>query len=94
MLYTTLKYFKKFFKEKKNQPDFNMEFYDWLVEKTNFVKDYSLLQKINDMFDLSKNMNNCNTNVVENIKIENSHIMKDDLKNILKLDGFIFPSTF
>jgi flap endonuclease-1 len=89
MLYTTLKYFKKFIKERKNQSNFTLDFYNWLVEKTNFVKDYNLLQKINSMFDLNDNIQ-----IFENIQITNGPINKDDLHNILKLDGFIFPIHF
>ena len=40
------------------------------------------------MFDLS---NDSNIKVFENIKIADGPIIKDELKNILKTDGFIFP---
>jgi hypothetical protein len=40
------------------------------------------------MFDLSYD---CNIKTFENIKISNGPIMKNELKNILKTDGFIFP---
>jgi flap endonuclease-1 len=83
-LYTTLKYFKKFYKEKSKT-----EFYDWLIEKTEYIKDYESLIRINEMFDLSKN--HYNIEVFKNIKIVYGPVFKHELNNILKMDGFIFP---
>jgi len=82
-LYTTLKYFKQYQIEKAND-----EFYIWLNKNTNFIKNYELLQKIYRMFDLS---NDCNIKTFENIKIVNGPILNNEIKNILKTDGFIFP---
>jgi flap endonuclease-1 len=81
-LYTTLKYFKKYQIEKAND-----EFYIWLKKNSDFIKDYELLQKIYGMFDITTN---CNVKIFENIKISNGPILKNELKNILKTDGFIF----
>jgi len=84
-LTNTLKYFKKYHKSKTN-----MTFYEWLnVNHTDFIKDYDLLKKINEMFDLKKN--HYNIKIFEKIKIINGPIIKDDLKNILMEDGFLFP---
>jgi len=83
-LHSTLKYFKKYFKEGKN----NMDFYDWLIENTNYIEDYNLLVKIYDMFDLSKN--HVNIQVFDYIRIANGPILIDEIKKILKEDGFIF----
>jgi len=83
-LYTTLKYFKKFHKEKTN-----INFYEWLLENTEYIKDYNLLLKIYDMFDLSKN--HFNIQLFKDIKILNGQIMKNEIHDILKTDGFIFP---
>jgi hypothetical protein len=83
-LYTTLKYFKKYHKEKAN-----MNFYEWLLENTDYIKEYNLLLKIYDMFDLSKN--HYNIQLFKDIKILNGPIMKNELNDILKTDGFIFP---
>ena len=83
-LYTTLKYFKKFHKEKNST-----SFYDWLIENTDYVENYNMLIKIYDMFDLSKN--HYNVQIFKEIKIINGPIMKNDLNDILKDDGFIFP---
>lgn len=83
-LHTTLKYFKKFHKEKTNT-----NFYNWLMENTNYIKDYQLLIKIYDIFDLSKN--HYDIKIFKDIKIINGPIKKEDIDNILKMDGFIFP---
>ena len=83
-LNNTLKIFKKYHKSKSN-----LGFYDWLNENNNYIKDYDLLKKIYDMFDLSAN--HYNIKIFEKIKIINGEIMKDDIKNILKTDGFLFP---
>jgi flap endonuclease-1 len=82
-LYKTLKYFKQY--QKENTVD---EFYSWLIEKNEYIKDYESLIKIYSMFDLS---NDSNIKVFENIKIADGPIIKNELKNILKTDGFIFP---
>jgi len=97
-LYTTLKYFKKFFKwkmkEENNQDQCNIdkqsiEFYDWLSNNTNYITDLDLLKKIYDIFDITKNHENIKK--FENIKISNSIIVKEEIVEILKTDGFIFP---
>jgi flap endonuclease-1 len=89
-LNATLKLFKKYFKEKKNKE--NIEFYDWLLENTNYIEDYHLLQKIYEMFDLSKN--HIKVQVFDSIRIANGPILKEEIQEILKNDGFIFQSTF
>jgi flap endonuclease-1 len=96
-LYTTLKYFKKFFKakmkEENNQNQYNNqqnnEFYEWLVSNNNYIKDLGLLQKICNIFDLTKNHENIKR--FEDIKISNSVTLKEEIVEILKTDGFIFP---
>jgi len=89
-LYTTLKYFKRFFKDNKKGDELReINFYDWLIEKTEYIKDYELLKNIYDIFDLSKS--HFNIKIFENIKITNGPIIKNEIKNILKKDGFIFP---
>ena len=85
-LNTTLKYFKKYHKEKTD-----VDFYDWLtVRKKNYIKNRHLLLKINDMFDLSGD-NVKNNMMVEDIIIETGEINKKSMNDILKEDGFIFP---
>lgn len=83
-LYNTLKKFKKYHKSESN-----LEFYDWLNEYENYIKNYDLLKKIYSMFDL--NVNHDNIKLFESIKIMNGPIIKNDIKNILKTDGFLFP---
>jgi flap endonuclease-1 len=83
-LYKTLTYFKKFQKENTAS-----EFYNWLNQHTDYIKDNELLKKIYSMFDLS--YNNCNLENFKSIKITNGPIIKSEIKEILKTDGFIFP---
>ena len=85
-LYTTLKYFKKFHKGKNN-----IEFYDWLIENTDYIKDNEILNNIYNIFDINNGHNNIK--VFENIKIANGPILKENIKNILKTDGFLFPEN-
>ena len=83
-LYTTLKYFKKYHKSKTDTT-----FYSWIIEKTDYIKDFTLLQKINKLFDVTNNHSLNQT--FEDIMIENGPIKKNEMHNILKTDGFIFP---
>ena len=82
-LYTTLKQYKKYHKDKSN-----LGFYDWLTKNTDYISDYDLLNKIYDIFDLTKN--HYNIIKFENIIISNSNISKNEIRNILEKDGFIF----
>ena len=85
-LNTTLKYFKKYHKEKTD-----VDFYDWLtVRKKNYIKNRNLLLKINGMFDLS-GYNVKNNMMVDDIIIETREINKKAMNDILKEDGFVFP---
>jgi 5'-3' exonuclease len=105
-LLNTLKYFKKYDKVRKNihmnneNEDENdnknkngkgqtIEFYKWLQDNyPNLIDDYEGLIKIYYMFDL----NNYNpSKYFDNIYIKNSNIDKEQLNEILKEDGFIFP---
>jgi flap endonuclease-1 len=94
-LHSTLKLFKKYLKYKlkksvdKSSVDNNLDFYDWLLLNTEYIKDYELLKKIYEIFDLSSN-NHYNIKHFENIKISNGPILKNELKDILKTDGFLF----
>jgi len=79
----TLSYFKKYHKDKSN-----VNFYDWLNKKTDYITDYDHLIKIYDLFDLNKNHKTIKK--FEGVVISNSNIMKTEIKEILKNDGFIF----
>jgi 5'-3' exonuclease len=82
-LYKTLKYFKKYYNEK-----LTINFYDWLLQNTDYIKDYNKLIKIYDIFEVNMNTNYYN---FENIKIINGPILKEKIKQIIKKEGFIFP---
>jgi len=82
-LYKTLKYFKKYHNEK-----LSIDFYNWLLQNTDYIKDYNKLIKIYDMFEVNINTNYYN---FENIKIINGPILKEQIKQIIKKEGFIFP---
>ena len=81
-LNNTLKIFKKYHKSKSK-----VGFYEWLNKDNNFIKDYDLLLKTYNMFELN---NRFDIKVFEKIKIINGPIIKNEIINILKTDGFIF----
>jgi flap endonuclease-1 len=84
-LFDILKYFKKYHKSKCKTG-----FYNWLMDNhINFIKDYDIFIKIYNMFDLTQN--HFNIKLFEKIKIYNGPIIKEEIKNILKKDGFLFP---
>jgi len=89
-LYTTLKYFKKYKKNKNIESKDNHkigDFYNWLLENTNYIEDCNadLFNKIMNMFHFNEKMN-----YFENIKIANRNFVFSEIKEILKKDGFIF----
>ena len=81
-LYIILKYFKKYKKKK-----LSIDFYDWLIQNTDFIDNISLLNKINDMFNVS---NKEELKVYDKQKVINGCYDKDKIHNLLKEDGFIF----
>ena len=83
-LHETLKMFNKYKKEKEKE---NLEFYEWLKINSDYITDYELLKNIYDIFDLKKS----DLTSFEKIKISNGPIDCENIKNILKTDGFIFP---
>ena len=85
-LYETIKLFNKYKKEKEKE-NVNLEFYEWIKNTSLYITDYELLKNIYDIFDLK----NTNLTTFEKIKIVNSPIDSENIKNILKTDGFIFP---
>jgi 5'-3' exonuclease len=85
-LYKTLAYFKKYHKEKSE-----MGFYQWLKENTDYIQDYENLLNIYNLFEL--NQDHAHLTIFENIKIINGPIMKEDIRNIIKIEGFIFPES-
>ena len=97
----TLKYFKKYNKTRKSllndlslniiQDNVFKDFYDWLIETTDYIEDYELLMTIYNMFDLTKNNNHINLKTFEKIKIMDGPIMNEMIKPLLEEEGFIFP---
>jgi flap endonuclease-1 len=87
-LYTTLKYFKKYNKHKKNKYFSDLGFYDWLLENTDYIKDVENLKNIYNIFDLTQG--HYNIKLFENIKIINGQIVKENINKILKTEGFLF----
>ena len=85
-LYKTLAYFKKYHKEKSE-----MGFYPWLRENTDYIQDYENLLNIYNLFEL--NQEHKHLTIFENIKIVNGPILKEDIRNIIKIEGFIFPES-
>ena len=81
-LYETFNLFKKYIKDKEN-----LDFYEWLKINSDYITDYELLQNIYNMFDLK----NIDFKIFETIKIVNSPINCENIKTILKIDGFVFP---
>ena len=93
-LYTTLKYFKKYKKQKPNSHckyrNQQIEFYNWLLENTNYaIDDSELFKKTYYAFDLFKSLND-NMKEFDSIKIMNKNVLFSEMKEILKKDGFIF----
>jgi flap endonuclease-1 len=84
-LHKVLKLYKKYYKTDKK-----FGFYNWLQENGNSYLDYDLLMSVYSMFDLHYYGDYDNT--LDNLKITNGCIDKEKLQNILKLDGFIFPT--
>lgn len=79
----TIKYFRKF-----KAADDDDDFYNWLVNRMNYIPDVDLLIKINNMFNLE--FNHEKLEIFKSIKIINGPIRQDEIKNIMKEDDFIF----
>ena len=82
-LYKTLSHFKKYHKDKSN-----LDFYDWLIEKTNYITDYDILQKIHNMFDINKSVNELRDEVIkiqpDKEKVEKIQIDIDKQEQVLQ----------
>jgi flap endonuclease-1 len=86
-LHTTLKYFNKFTNENTTE-----DFYEWLLNNTEYIRNMDLLKKINNMFELD-NINHIDNRLIkfDSINIKNSPINKKTIKEILLTNNFIFP---
>ena len=92
-LYETINLFYKYKNENDNDNENennNIEFYEWIKNNSDYITDYELLQNTYNIFDLK----NINLTTFENIKIVNGPIDIENIKNILKTDGFVFPILF
>jgi hypothetical protein len=84
------KIFGVFKKYKQNDSNHDKEFYNWLLENTDYINNYELLQHIYNMFDLNNLIKSHeHIEIFENIKIANGPINKNELYSILETDGFI-----
>lgn len=81
----TLKYYYKYKKDKNKS---NKDFYVWLESNTDYISDINLLEKINNMFDLTFDKEKLI--IFKQIHIENGPIRHDQIKDIMKKDGFMF----
>jgi flap endonuclease-1 len=81
-LYNVLKMFKKYHKVSSGKTD---DFYSWLRENE-YRYDYETLMEINEMFELSSE----DFEDFEKKKISNGIYQKEQIRGILKEDGFIF----
>lgn len=79
----TIKYFKKFKETHKIG-----NFYDWLIETTQYINDIELLNKINNMFTLD--IGHDKLEIFNNIKIVNGPIRQNEIENIMAEEDFIF----
>ena len=77
------------FKSYKNKKT-TIEFYEWLRENTNYIEDYNLLIGIDKMFNIEVSENLVNFEKISIIS-GNGQIKMNDMKAILKEDGFVFP---
>ena len=88
-LFKTLAFFKKYRKDMKKDKGFN-NFYEWLLENTDYIDDIELLKNIYDLFDLNSSSKlHEHIHGFDTIKIANGPIVKSDLYSVLERDGFI-----
>jgi hypothetical protein len=78
----TIKHFKKFKDSKEDN------FYNWLIQNTDYINDIDLLNKINNMFSLE--CDHKKLEIFKNIKVVNGPIRQDEIEEIMKEDDFIF----
>jgi len=84
----TIKHFKKY-KEAKSEHNF----YDWLINNTEYINDIEILNKINNMFNLDYDYEKID--IFNKIKIVNGPIKQDEVENIMIEEDFIFcKNTF
>jgi flap endonuclease-1 len=82
-LHNSMALFKKYRNKKESV---SQDFYDWLNKNTDFVNDFEFLNSIKSMFECDSSK----MKVWEDVRFQNGSIMKEDIREILKRDGFIF----
>ena len=82
-LYQTIKYFRIF-----KSSDEDEDFYNWLVNRMNYISNIDLLIKINNMFNLECNKEKLE--IFKKINVINGPIRQDEIENIMKEEDFIF----
>jgi 5'-3' exonuclease len=88
-LSNTLKLFGKY--KTSNSPNSNsLSFYDWIITNSEYISDLDLLNKINQMFDLSTDLRSNQLDVFNRIKIINGPIIVESIQDIMREEGFIF----
>ena len=88
-LSNTLKLFGKY--KASNSPSSNsLSFYDWTLTNSEYISDIDLLNKINQMFDLSTDIRSSKLDTFNRIKIINGPIMTESIQDIMREEGFIF----
>jgi flap endonuclease-1 len=78
----TIKHFKKFKDSKEDN------FYNWLIQNTDYINDIDLLNNINNMFSLE--CDHKKLEIFKNIKVVNGPIRQDEIEEIMKEEDFIF----
>jgi 5'-3' exonuclease len=87
-LYKTLKLFQRFKNNNNLLVNTDICFYNWLLEHTNYINDIELLNKIITMFDIKTYDSYLNN--FKNIKILNGPLLENEIRKIMKQEGFIF----
>jgi len=82
-LKTTIAHFRKY-----QETNLTIGFYEWLSENTDYIKDITLLDKINNIFNLENNKEQLQ--LFNKIKISNSAIKQDKIETIMEKEDFIF----
>lgn len=91
-LYKTLNYYKQYYRYTKDlsiDKKIDMDFYVWLCKNTIYIENFELLIKIHNIFDLM-NEEYIYLNKFENIKIQNGPLFREEIKKIMREDGFLF----
>ena len=88
-LSNTLKLLGKY-KASNSSNSNSLSFYDWIITNSEYITDLDLLNKINQMFDLSTDLRSNQLDVFNRIKIINGPIIVESIQDIMREEGFIF----